>query len=219
MSKIKVVICEDHSLFREGIRSYLNVREDIECIWEVENGAQLLHRLQYAPYDQFPDLVLLDINMPIMTGLEALPVLKEEYPNLKIVMLTMHNELSMVSTAMKLGANSYVAKNDASDQIVKAIISVHTSGFYFNDMVNRALYEDMKKKRMSDNFKKEESSAIVNTDTVIEEVPVAINNSGTKNKITRAIIWGVGLSILVSILYYFVVRVQQTLPNFNDINI
>lgn len=217
MSKIKVVICEDHSLFREGIRSYLNVREDIECIWEVENGAQLLHRLQYAPHDQFPDLVLLDINMPIMTGLEALPVLKEEYPNLKIVMLTMHNELSMVSTAMKLGANSYVAKNDASDQIVKAIVSVHTSGFYFNDMVNKALYEDMKKKRMTETFKKEEKPTT--KDTVIEEVPIVVNNSDTKKKVTRAIIWGVSLSIIVSVLYYFLVKIQQTLPSFDDINI
>lgn len=214
MSKIKVVICEDHSLFREGIRSYLNVREDMQCIWEVENGAQLLHRLQYAPYDQFPDIVLLDINMPVMTGLEALPVLKEEYPNLKIVMLTMHNELSMVSTAMSLGANSYVAKNDAAEQIIKAILSVQSSGFYFNDMVNQALYEDMKRKRLKPEVKPEPQKVVEQT-----AQPAVKETSELKKRVLRGILWGLGLGTGVSILYYVYRIISENMSVFQNISL
>lgn len=197
MKKIKVVICEDHVLFREGVKSYLNAREDMECVWEVQNGAQLLHRLQHAPHYDFPDIVLLDINMPVMTGLEALPVLKETYPNLKIVMLTMHNELSMVSTAMSLGANSYVAKNDAAEQIVQAILSVQSSGFYFNDMVNQALYEDMKKKRM-----KSEMQPKPKKEEPVIEKKVEVPTFDIKSKIMKGAAWGLALGLLVSILYF-----------------
>lgn len=216
MRKTKVVICEDHVLFREGVKSYLNAREDMECIWEVQNGAQLLHRLQHAPHYDFPDVVLLDINMPVMTGLEALPMLKENYPNLKIVMLTMHNELSMVSTAMSLGANSYVAKNDAADQIVHAINSVQSSGFYFNDMVNQALYEDMKKKRM-----KTELQSKQKTEPEIEQVSEQKKEttpSELKKKIVTGALWGLSLGIIASILYFVIKIVSQNTEPLQNIS-
>lgn len=218
MKKIKVIICEDHSLFREGIKSYINNREDIVCVGEAENGAQLLHKLKYCEEDKFPDIVLLDINMPIMDGMEALKRLREDYKSVKVIVLTMHNEVSMVSKMMSLGANSYIPKTEASDQILKAIVSVYETDFYFNDLTNRAIVETMRNKRIYE----KENDEIDRVNSGIYELKQNTGDTHKKNivskKVLYAALYGLLAAVLISLTVYLMAKVSGNLSSISDPN-
>jgi DNA-binding NarL/FixJ family response regulator len=133
--KIKVLITDDHALFRQGVRTALSFREDIEFLGEAENGMQLLTMLKFLQ----PDIILLDIQMPIMDGIATLPEVKKINPDIKIIMLTMHNEVSLITKLMSLGANSYLTKDSDSDTIYEAIKTCYENEFFFNEFTNRAM--------------------------------------------------------------------------------
>src|SRR5947207_7598546 len=114
---IKVAIADDHSLFRTGVKTSLSQRKDIQMVAEAENGMQLLNLLKHIQ----PDVILLDISMPIMDGLTTLPEIKRLYPQIKVIMLSMHNDHSVISRMMEIGANSYLTKDSDSETIYQAI--------------------------------------------------------------------------------------------------
>ena len=140
---IKVAIADDHALFRAGVKTALSNRKDIQMIAEAENGMQLLNLLKQIK----PDVVLLDIQMPIMDGLTTLPELKKLYPDLKVIMLSMHNDHSVITRMMEIGANSYLTKDSDSEMIYQAIRTCHEQEFYFNDLTNKALLNGLRMKR------------------------------------------------------------------------
>lgn len=133
--KINIVIADDHKIFRKGIVAALSVYDQLEVIGEAENGLQLLEKVAALQ----PDVVLVDVKMPEMDGIEALKKLKTDYPDVKVVMLTMYDDDAHIQNLMELGANSYLAKDTDADEIRIAIISVFESGYYFNDKVSKAL--------------------------------------------------------------------------------
>ncbi|MER3497199.1 MAG: DNA-binding response regulator [Chitinophagaceae bacterium] len=140
---IKVAIADDHALFRAGIKTSLSTRKDIQMVAEAENGMQLLNLLKHIQ----PDVVLLDITMPIMDGLATLPEIKRLYPNVKVIMLSMHNDHSMISRMMEIGANSYLTKESDSETIYQAIKTCYQQEFFFNDLTNKALLNGLRTKR------------------------------------------------------------------------
>ena len=103
---IKVIIADDHALFRAGVKTALSVKKDVELIAEADNGMQLLNLLKHME----PDVILLDIQMPIMDGIATLPEIRKMYPHVKVIILSMHNDHSMISKLMEIGANSYLLK-------------------------------------------------------------------------------------------------------------
>jgi len=139
---IKVIIADDHVLFRAGVKSFLSLKEDIRVIGEADNGMHLLTLLR----TQVPDVILLDIQMPIMSGIDALPEIKKLCPQTKIVMLTMLDENSMISKLMELGANSYLSKSSDSEVIYEAIKTCVSQEYYFNDLTNKAMLTSLKQK-------------------------------------------------------------------------
>ncbi|MFN4893093.1 MAG: response regulator [Bacteroidota bacterium] len=143
---IKVAIADDHALFRTGIKTALQVRKDIQMVAEAENGMQLLNLLKHIQ----PDVVLLDIQMPVMDGLTALPEIKRMYPGVKVIMLSFLNDHSVISKMMELGANSYITKESGADLIYEAIRGVYENEFYFNDITNKALLSGLKNKRAAE---------------------------------------------------------------------
>ena len=143
---IKVAIADDHVLFRAGVKSALSVHKDIKMIAEADNGMQLLTVLKHIQ----PDVILLDIQMPIMDGINTLPEIKKMYPEIKVIMLTMHNHHSMISKLMELGANSYLTKNSDSEIIYQAIKTVHEQEYYFNQLTNKALIDGLRTKRQAE---------------------------------------------------------------------
>ncbi|MBX3239849.1 MAG: response regulator transcription factor [Chitinophagaceae bacterium] len=152
VTPVKVIIADDHVLFRAGVKTALSAKKDIRLIGEADNGQQLLHLLKHLQ----PDVILLDIQMPIMDGIKTLPELKKSYPDVKIIMLTMHNEHSMISKLMELGANAYLTKNSDPEVIYEAIRTCYQSEYFFNEITNKALLDGLKNKHNADSFAAQE---------------------------------------------------------------
>jgi DNA-binding NarL/FixJ family response regulator len=142
-SSIKVAIADDHTLFRAGVRTALSVKKDVELVGEADNGMQLLHLLKHVE----PDVILLDITMPIMDGIQTLPEIRKLYPHVKVIILSMHNDQSMISKLMEIGANSYLTKNSDSETIYQAIKTCYEQEFFFNELTNKALLSGLRTKR------------------------------------------------------------------------
>jgi DNA-binding NarL/FixJ family response regulator len=140
---IKVAIADDHALFRTGVKTSLSTRKDIQMIAEAENGMQLLNLLKHIK----PDVILLDIHMPIMDGYTTLPEIKKLYPEMKVIMLSMNNDPSIITKMMEIGANSYLTKESDSETIYQAIRTCYEQEFFFNDLTNKALLNGLRMKK------------------------------------------------------------------------
>src|ERR1700720_4488204 len=140
---IKVAIADDHALFRAGVKTALSIKKDVELIAEADNGMQLLNLLKHLE----PDVVLLDIQMPIMDGITTLPEIRKLYPQIKVIILSMHNDHSMISKLMEIGANSYLTKNSDSETIYNAIKTCYEQEFFFNELTNKALLTGLRTRR------------------------------------------------------------------------
>ncbi|HVY75064.1 MAG TPA: response regulator transcription factor, partial [Puia sp.] len=139
----KVIIADDHVLFRQGVKTALSVKKDVELIAEADNGMQLLNLLKHME----PDVILLDIQMPIMDGITTLPEIRKLYPQVRVIILSMHNDHSMISKLMEIGANSYLTKNSDSENIYNAIKTCYEQEFYFNELTNKALLSGLRTRR------------------------------------------------------------------------
>lgn len=141
---IKVAIADDHALFRAGVKTALSSKKDVELIAEADNGMQLLNLLKHIE----PDVILLDIQMPIMDGIATLPEIRKINPYVKVIILSMHNDHSMISKLMEIGANSYLTKNSDSETIYQAIKTCYEQEFFFNDLTNKALLTGLRTRKM-----------------------------------------------------------------------
>jgi DNA-binding NarL/FixJ family response regulator len=142
---IKVVIADDHVLYRAGVKTALSAKKDLKIIGEADNGQHLLTLLKSIQ----PDVILLDIQMPIMDGIGALPEIKKNWPHIKVIMLTMMDDHSMITKLMELGANSYLSKTSDSEIIYEAIKTCFTQEYYFNSLTNTALLNNLKQRNIS----------------------------------------------------------------------
>ena len=132
---IKFAIADDHKIFRDGIKMALNGRPHLKLIWEAEDGKDMLHKLGIKK----PDVLLLDIRMPELDGVNALQMIRKEYEDIKIVVLSMYDDQQMVSKMMEMGANAYLTKTTDPNEIYEAILTCMNEDFYFNDLVNQAV--------------------------------------------------------------------------------
>ena len=139
---IKVIIADDHVLYRAGVKTALSSKKDIKVIAEADNGMHLLNMLKMIPCD----VILLDIQMPIMDGITALPEIKKLCPDTKVIMLTMMDDHSMITKLMELGANSYLTKTSDSEIIYEAIRTCFDQEYYFNSLTNKALLTNLKQR-------------------------------------------------------------------------
>lgn len=142
---INLIIADDHVLYRAGVKTALSSKKDIKVIAEADNGAHLLTVLKAIQ----PDVILLDIQMPIMDGITALPEIKKLYPHIKVIMLTMMDDHSMITKLMELGANSYLTKTSDSEIIYEAIKTCHEQEYYFNSLTNQALLHNLRQKNVN----------------------------------------------------------------------
>lgn len=140
---IKIAIADDHKIFREGIKMALNPREYLKMIWEAEDGKDLMHKMTIKQ----PDLLLMDIRMPEIDGINAIEMLRKEYDNLKIIVLSMYDDQAMISKMMEMGANAYLTKTTEPDEIYEAILTCMNEDFYFNQLVNKAVMGKLMQKR------------------------------------------------------------------------
>jgi DNA-binding NarL/FixJ family response regulator len=139
---IRVIIADDHVLYRAGVKTALSSKKDIKIVAEADNGMHLLNMLKMIE----ADVILLDIQMPVMDGISTLPEIKKLYPNTRIIMLTMMDDHSMITKLMELGANSYLTKTSDSEIIYEAIKTCFEQEYYFNSLTNKALLTNLKQK-------------------------------------------------------------------------
>jgi two-component system response regulator DegU len=130
-----LALVDDHDLFLKGLNSLLKEYEELEILFQATDGNDLLNKLK----NKQPQVILLDIRMPGMDGIEALGQVRQKYPNIKIIMLTQHTEDQIIYHLMEKGANGFLAKNTDIEIVVDAIYSVIEKGYYFNDPVSKAL--------------------------------------------------------------------------------
>ncbi len=147
MNAIRVMIADDHSLIREGLKQLLEFDGSIEVVGEAANGVECLENLE--KYD--PEVLLLDINMPEMNGIEVLKKLKENQSTVKVLILTVHNELEYLMNAVEIGVEGYIMKDSESTELKNAIRAVHDGENYIqsslipalnNQLMNRDLDKD-----------------------------------------------------------------------------
>lgn len=140
--KINIVVTDDHKLFRKGMCALLSDFEFIDAIYEAGNGIELLKLVNQL--DEVPDVVLLDINMPEMDGVEATKRLKKEFPEIRIVILSMEDDSQLVSMMVDEGVNGYLLKNADPDELELAIKMVVKNDFYFSSALSGAILKNIK---------------------------------------------------------------------------
>ncbi len=139
MKKIKIAIADDYKIFREGLKVSLTQDEDFEVMMEADNGEDLITGFE----KNTPDVVIMDLKMPIMDGMEATQLIRKKYSDVKILVVSMYDDDKFIIHLMEIGANGYLFKNAEPDEISKAIHSVYENGYYFNDIVNKALLKKL----------------------------------------------------------------------------
>jgi len=126
-SPIRVIVADDHEIFRDGFRALLKKQQDIELVAEAENGKELLELTQKFK----PDVVITDIKMPKSDGIQATRILEEKYPHIGVIALSMFDEENLIVEMLEAGAKGYLLKNAAKDEIIEAIKTVFNNGTYY----------------------------------------------------------------------------------------
>ncbi|AFK01507.1 two component transcriptional regulator, LuxR family [Emticicia oligotrophica DSM 17448] len=137
MNMINVAIADDQVLFRKGMVSIINAFKNIQVIIEAENGKDLLNTIEEAVIR--PDVILLDLSMPELNGVETTKILQQKYSSIKIIILSIHSEERFVTHLMELGVNGYLFKNVEPIEVEKALRAVVEKDFYFNETFLRAM--------------------------------------------------------------------------------
>ena len=141
MKKIKLALVDDHNLFRKGLMSILQQNDELEVLFDVVNGKEFL---EHSLLDQV-EVVLLDIQMPILDGIATTKLLRERNQDIKIIILSMHDEDQFILHLMEIGANGYLLKDTDMDEVIMAIKKVSDSGVYFSDFVSRVMLKKLNK--------------------------------------------------------------------------
>ena len=128
-----IILAEDHALVRQGLRRIIQEDPGVQGTYEAGNGLEVLEFLK----ENMPDIVLLDISMPHLGGLEAARIIKAQYPTIKIVILTMHRERHFFQKALEIGVDGYILKDEADSVLVNAIQAVLEGKTYFSPLVYR----------------------------------------------------------------------------------
>lgn len=142
---IRIAVAEDQALFRDCLVPRLNdLNKNTTVCLEVKNGRELLEQMDKS---NLPDIVLMDLNMPEMNGLETTRHLRADYPDLKIIILSVYTEPQYIAAMVEQGVNGYIAKNALFAEVQDAIQNVYRHGFYFNPDVLRAMQAGMVHKK------------------------------------------------------------------------
>ena len=134
-SLIKIAIADDHKIFRDGIKMALSGKLNLKMLWEAEDGKDMMHKIAIKK----PDVMLMDIRMPEIDGINGIQLIRKEFEDIKIIVLTMYDDQQMISKMMEMGANAYLTKTTDPEEIYEAILTCMNDDFYFNELVNKAV--------------------------------------------------------------------------------
>lgn len=172
MQPYRIIIADDHGLFRQGVKSMIGQDSSLEVIAEAADGRELLAGLK----KQTPDMVILDISMPRMNGMDALAEIHEQYPNIRVLMLTMRTNIQYFFHAISAGAHGYLLKDDSDTELLTAIRIVQQGKTY----VTPQLREEVTDKMASAYRNHEESASVRLTAREKEVLQLVVNGHTSK---------------------------------------
>lgn len=188
MKKIKVLIADDHQLFREGLVTLLTDSNQIEVVGQAENGSEAIDKA----FKLKPDIIIMDIGMPSLNGIEATKIINNKHPDIKIVALSMHAEKTYIKKMLEAGAKGYIQKNCAIQKLIEGIVAVNRGNVYLSDIITETLVDDyLEQKQKDDKLKlvelltKREMEILVliasgkSTGNIAEELFVSVKTIGT----------------------------------------
>ena len=157
MDVIKVAIADDHKIFRKGVILSLRQYANIQFVLEAENGQDLIDGVK----DADPDVILMDLKMPVKDGIETTKYINKHFPKIRILILTMYEDERFVGHLMDSGANGYLLKSTEPEEIKQGITDVIQNGFYLNNFVNRVLIKK--------NYAKQKFNPTLNSELTISD--------------------------------------------------
>jgi DNA-binding NarL/FixJ family response regulator len=140
---IRVTLTDDHVLFRKGLASIIREFEGVELVAESGNGKELIDQVAQLN----PDVALIDLNMPVMDGIRATAYLKEHFPLVRVIIVSMIDQPEYIVKLIRMGANGYLLKNAEPAEVEKAIKQVYSADYYFNERTSAALLDDLLRER------------------------------------------------------------------------
>ncbi len=177
MNRINIAIADDYKVFRDGLKAILSADENIEVVLEADNGAELLEALASIS----PDIILMDLKMPVMGGIEATNIVRQRYPQIKVLVISMYEDEKFITHLVKSGANGYLLKNTEPEDIRSAIYALTENGYFFNEPIeNTLLRELILKNNLLPTFK--ENIELTETE---KEILVHLCNDPLDKNITR----------------------------------
>lgn len=137
MKKIKIIIVDDHLLFSQALRGLIDDNKNYQVVTQIENGKKLQEYCDSCT--EPPDIILMDINMPVVNGIEATKWLKKNHPEIKVLALTMEDDEATILKMLRAGAKGYLLKDIHPSVLHEAIMQTHTKGFYYTEQVSDTL--------------------------------------------------------------------------------
>ncbi len=138
MKKIHVILADDHRLFREGLHALLDQIDTLKVVAEVNDGDELLEAIGHLQ----PDVVLSDISMPGKTGIEVCAIITDQFPDIKVIMLSMYNNEAFFVNSLRAGAKGFLSKEISRDELLKAIRVVQAGGEYFDKKISNVILKE-----------------------------------------------------------------------------
>jgi DNA-binding NarL/FixJ family response regulator len=139
MKKIQIAIAEDHVMFRQGLISLLKEFKDCNVLFDVNNGKELIDELANSK----PDIILLDIDMPVMGGREALGIIRENYPDIKVIIISMHFERPYIIEFIRNGASAFLQKSCFFEELITTVNAVNEYGYYYEGKVSEVMIREI----------------------------------------------------------------------------
>ncbi len=131
MSIYRIILADDHAILRAGVKKLIEENPDLKVIGEAGDGLELIHLLE----DSTPDMVILDLSMPRLKGIQAIKIIKQLYPDIKILVLTMHHDKDYFYKAMEKGADGYLLKGEEPESILSAIDIIRNGESYISPLL------------------------------------------------------------------------------------
>lgn len=152
-NNIKIVLADDEQLFRQGLKAILENNKNIEVVFDAENGEELIMLLRQA--NELPEIVITDLKMPKLNGVEVTKLIRKEFPDIKVIALTSYFSKPFILNMISIGAVAYLAKNSTPNLMIKTIEEVANKGFYYGQEVIQFIHENLTNpndKKVKSNF-------------------------------------------------------------------
>lgn len=143
--KLRILLAEDHEIVREGLRSLVNAQPDMEVIGEASNGQAAIERAR----ELGPDIIIMDVSMPRMNGLQATGKLKQDFPNIKVLALTRHTDTGFLQQLFRAGASGYVLKQSTSDELMRAVRAIAAGGNYLDPAITSKVIDGYANRKLT----------------------------------------------------------------------